>query len=100
MGHGRKFRAKLRATAPLIRARSLRIQNGRADANEIASESKIMRYEVRCFCANKSGSSEDSFRDGQRNCATRRDFSDESAVRRKCGITKSYFSVHFKWAVL
>lgn len=45
MGHDRKFHAKLRATAPLIRARSLRIQTLRR-ARSRGRESRVMRYDV------------------------------------------------------
>lgn len=101
MGHGRKFCTKLRPTAPLIRAWSLKNSNvepprqARLDANEIAN------YEVRCVAFARTGSSSAN----QWRLFSRRDGIFPTTRKRvngarKCGITKSYFSAHFKWAVL
>jgi len=57
MGHGRKFRAKLRPTAPLIRARSLKNSNVEPPRQALLDANEIANYEVRCVAFAPTGSS-------------------------------------------
>lgn len=84
MGHGRKFRAKLRPTAPLICPRSLRIQTPSLRFSEVGckqNRERIENYEIRYVTFGRREvapqTNEGSFRDGQRNDAARRNFFDE-----------------------